>query len=238
VTRIGDALVPTVTWAHAVGAGNHDPVIARFVNGAWTPAEAITASPSDDVDPRIAQDATRTIHAVWSRDDSEAETPSSVEYSNLLSGTGAFSAEERVSRMHEAASSPAVATVPSGAVFIAYQSDPDRGSTRVILARRVERQHGREGFTYRYHVAGRASDDTPASPEFESLADGSLLLTWSASSTRVGFRHYARGAWSTAAYEPIARDESAADARSRVKAAFTATSEDQADGRRRIDTGQ
>jgi len=214
VTRVGDTIIPTVTWAHAVGAANHDPVIARFVNGAWTPPESIAMNLLEDSRPRIAQDDLRTVHATWRRVAGDRGLDGGVFYANEPADYAVFSSEERVSRSGELARNPSVG-VSSGDVFIAYESE--RGDTvpRVILSRRVQRQQG-AGNGFRHRVVGRTSGEMPAEPELASLGEERLLLTWVASPSRIGFTILSSGRWSTTSYEPIGSSETAGEVRRRI----------------------
>lgn len=219
VTRIGDMVVPTVTWAHGVSAGNHDPVIARFINGAWTAAQSIASSPLNDRDPRIAQDAAQQVHAVWGRDAADGSFDEEIFYANLPEGSGAFSSEKRISRSGESAFNPSLAVLPSGEAFVAYESERGDAAPCVIVARRVERR-GAEGYFFRHRAAGRTSDEVPASPELSVLGDDSLLLTWIVSPTRVGYRVLSHGRWSAVGHEPIGSTETQVQARGRVAPAL------------------
>ena len=193
VTHVGDTIVPTVTWAHAVSPGDHDPVMARFLNRAWTPVESIASSVFDERKPRIHQDATQTLHVAWDRAVGASNSFEEILYVNLPEGAGIFSDEERVSRYSESAFNPSIVTLSSGAVSIAYEIER-AGMRSVVVARRVARPHD-HGFRFRHRLVGRTSGDHPASPELTSIGRDDLLLTWIASPAQIGYRVLAQGRW-------------------------------------------
>ena len=214
VTRIGDSIVPTVTWAHAVSARNHDPVMTRFVNGAWTPLESIASSEQDDRHPRIGQDEEGTLHAAWGRDVAE-RLNEEIFYANRSEGEASFSMEERVSRAGEFAFHPSIAALSSGDVYISYESERGEAAPRLIVAHRVQRERS-SGYIFRHRVVARTSNELPADPELKSLNGKSLLLTWIASPSRIGFRIMSNGKWSAPNYAMVAEAETATDARDRL----------------------
>ena len=214
-TRVGDTIIPTVAWAHALSAGNHDPVVARFVNGAWTPAESIAINILEDLHPCIAQDGVRTVHATWERVASDGSLDGGVFYANEPLDSATFSAEERVSRSGEKALNPSIGVLTSGDVFIAYEMRQSDSMTRVIVSRRVQGQNG-AGYVFRHRVAARTSGEVPADPELSSLEGERLLLTWVEYPSRVGFAIFSSGRWSTTGYEPIGSSETAGETRRRI----------------------
>ena len=215
ITHTGESLVPTVTWSHTMSAGNRDPMMVRFVNGAWTPLEPIAVNSLDDRHPRFSQDAAGTVHATWGRDIAES-FDEQVLYANQDEGSPTFSLEERVSRSGESAFNPSIAVLPSGEAFIAYESERDEMSPRVVVARRVPR-NDHSGYVFRHRVLGRTSSEIPADPELTALGERDLLLTWVETPSRLGFRVFSRGKWAVAGFESIGSDETASDARNRVE---------------------
>jgi hypothetical protein len=225
----GDTIIPTATWAHAVIDGNHDPVMARFVNGAWAPAETIATSALDDRHPRIAQNNESALHAVWGRDAGNGSFDEEVFHANEPVGAESFSSEVRVSRTDESAFNPSVAVLVPGMVFVAYESEREDTAPRVIVARGAERKDG-IGYTFRHRVAGRTSGEVPADPDLASLGGERLLLTWVASPSRLEFRVFSNGRWTPTEFEPIARTETATDVRRRL---LTSLLNGEAEGRER-----
>jgi hypothetical protein len=181
---------PTFTWALKTPAGDHDPVFAQFIGGAWSAPIVIASGPGDDLDPAWFQDAAGRQHAAWWRAGA-AGAGGMILHAWREPGQPAFSAEEIVSAPGEAARNPSLTVLPSGEVLIAYETDSVLGVRRVIVA---SKDLGSGG--YQRQVLAESSYSGSLSPEVGARA-GKAWVSWIDSTSAVGYSRRTDGEWMT-----------------------------------------
>ena len=206
----GTPVPPTFVWARQVTPGNHDPVYAQFVGGAWTAPVVISSDPGDDLDPRWWQDATGTIHAVWWRHGADGANDS-VLYARRISGAPGFTTEELVSLSSESARAPSLVVRPDGTVLVGYETDAGGGLKNIQVASKAT-------LLSAFQPVVLASTPFPeaTTPEAERTSSH-VWTTWIDSPTRVGYSELINGIWSTPAFETYSSPEDLGRARMRIQ---------------------
>jgi hypothetical protein len=201
---------PSISWAKQVSSGNHDPVYAQFVNGAWTTPVVVSSDPGDDLDPQMWMDSGGTIHVAWWRAAADG-SGGEVLYASRPAGSGTFSPEEVVSLPGEKARNATMRLLPSGEVLVGYETDPINGQKTVVVASKANPMA-----VFQPVVVTSTPVVEAAAPEVKA-ASGHRWTTWVDTGNRVGYSELLNGQWTTPSFEPIMGPGGAAQARMAVQ---------------------
>jgi hypothetical protein len=203
---VGAANPPTIVWARQVGRGNHDPVFARFVDGAWTEWTSIASDPAEDLDPLWLEAPDATIHAVWRRIDPTTGN-SQIRYATRTAEDTPFAADEAVSVAGEESAAPSLALLPTGEPLIAYATTGSDGARGIVVASKAS-----PDVSFQHEVVGVTSFTSP-NPEIRSRC-GRTWLVWTESSAGIATTELVDGLWSSPVH--VSHDAAVSDGKARM----------------------
>ena len=201
---------PSISWAKKVSPGNHDPVYAQFVNGAWTAPVVVSSDPGDDLDPQMWVGSEGTVHVTWWRAGADG-AGGEVLYASRPAGAGSFSTEEVVSLPGEKARNSTMRLLPSGEVLVGYETDPVNGQKTVVVASKANPMAA-----FQPVVVTSTPFVETAAPEVKE-ASGHKWTTWVDIGNRVGYSEMLNGQWTAPSFEPITGPGGEAQARMAVQ---------------------
>ncbi|NIL99870.1 MAG: hypothetical protein GTN89_02610 [Acidobacteria bacterium] len=179
---------PILTWAFDAG-GDHDIAFNEWGNRSWhRRIEFITASPRDEVDPRVYVDDNNSVYLTWWEDDPDSRI---MAVKRNRSGWGA--------PMHVATGRRPSVAVWNRKVVLAYERDRTDGPGQEVVF--AYHTLGAFGTYVPHEVVAVTSRNEPLDPIIH-VRDGLMWIDWKSSDDTIAASVYGDGGWSVEMVQP------------------------------------